>query len=69
MVTGTRAANANSSVAPVGDLAAGWVHIQKKTNNDGTVRYLKETLVCLGNPIASNVSSGNTSFGSIVNGL
>jgi hypothetical protein len=69
LVTATRAANANSAIAPVGNLNQGWNHIQKKTNNDSTVRYLKETLVALANPVAANVSSGNTSFGSIVTGL
>ena len=47
----------------------GWVHIQKKTNNDGTVRYLKETLVALANPVAANTNSGNTSFGQFLTGL
>ena len=69
LVTATRAANANTTIAPSGNFSAGWVHIQKKTNNDGTVRYLKETLVALANPSAANVSSGNTSFGSVVTGL
>jgi hypothetical protein len=53
----------------VGNINAGWVHIQKKVNSDGTVRYLKETLVCLANGVASNVSSGNTSFGPFLAGL
>jgi hypothetical protein len=69
LVTPTRAANGNNTIAPVGNFSAGWVHVQKKTNNDGTVRYLKETLVALANPTAVQQSSGNTSFGSIVNGL
>jgi len=69
LITATRTANANNSIAPVGNLNAGWNYIRKKTNSDGTVRYLKETLVALANSTASNTSSGNTSFGSIVTGL
>jgi len=69
LVTATRAANANNTVANTGNFTAGWVHIQKKTNNDGTVRYLKETLVALANGVASNTTSGNTSFGQIVSGV
>jgi hypothetical protein len=77
LVTATRASDANGrpNVAAgivantVGNINAGWVHIQKKVNNDGTVRYLKETLVCLANATASNVSSGNTSFGPFLAGL
>jgi len=69
LVTATRAANGNNAIANTGNFNAGWVHIQKKTNSDGTVRYLKETLVALANATASNTSSGNTSFGSIVTGL
>ena len=57
------------SANQVGNFSQGWVHIQKKVNNDGTVRYLKETLVALANSAASNVSSGNTSFGGFVSGL
>jgi hypothetical protein len=69
LVTATRAANGNNAIANVGNMTTGWVHIQKKTNSDGTVRYLKETLVALANATASNTSSGNTSFGSIVTGV
>ena len=69
LVTATRAQNANTTIAASGNFSVGWVHVQKKTNNDGTVRYLKETLVALANPTAANVSSGNTSFGSVVTGL
>ena len=77
LVTATRASDANGrpNVAAgilantIGNMNAGWVHIRKKTNNDGTVRYLKETLVCLANATASNVSSGNTSFGPFLAGL
>jgi hypothetical protein len=69
LVTATRAANANNTSANVGNMSAGWVYVQKKTNGDGTVRYLKETLVALANATASNTSSGNTSFGQIVSGV
>jgi len=69
LITPTRIANANNTVANTGNFTTGWVHIQKKTNNDGTVRYLKETLVALANPVASNTISGNTSFGQIASGV
>ena len=69
LVTATRAANGNTAIANTGNFSAGWVHIQKKTNSDGTIRYLKETLIALANATASNTSSGNTSFGSVVTGL
>ena len=63
-------ANANSSIATkIGNMNVGWNYVQKKTNNDGTVRYLKETLVALASPVASNVSSANTSSNSIFGGL
>ena len=70
--TGTDAqANVGPGIytANVGNITQGWVHIQKKTNNDGTVRYLKETLVALANPVASNTASGNTSFGTFLTGV
>jgi hypothetical protein len=69
LVTATRTTNANNTIANVGSLNTGWNHIWKKTNNDGTIRYIKETLVCLANATASNTTSGNTSFGQIVSGL
>ena len=69
LITPTRLANVIVNTANVGNMVPGWVHIQKKTNNDGTVRYLKETLVALASPTAANVSSGNTSFGGFVSGL
>ena len=69
LITASRAANGNTAVANSGNFTAGWVHIQKKVNSDGTIRYLKETLVALANGTAANVSSGNTSFGSVVNGI
>ena len=84
LVTDSRIANSNASYgvsgnpgnlasgiysANVGSLNSGWVHIQKKTNADGTVRYLKETLVALANSVAANVNSGNTSFGGFFKGI
>lgn len=61
LVTPTRTSAANNQIG--GNIVPGWVHIQKKVNNDGTVRYIRETLVALANPSASNVYSGNTSWG------
>jgi hypothetical protein len=69
LITPTRVVNSNNIIANTGNFSAGWVHVQKKVNSDGTVRYLKETLVALANPVASNTSSGNTSFGQIVSGV
>ena len=72
LISPARSANnttANGCIANTGNINAGWVHIQKKTNNDGTVRYLKETLVALANVTTANVNSGNTSFGQFVSGL
>jgi len=53
----------------LGDVTLGWVNIRKKTNNDGSVRYLKETLVALASPVASNTASGNTSWGTAFTGV
>ena len=61
LVTPTRITSQNNLIN--GSISAGWVHVQKKTNADGTVRYIRETLVALANPVASNTSSGNTSWG------
>ena len=59
-------ANANTSVAnSVGGLGQGWNNITQKINNDGTVRYLTETLVALANTSAANTRSGNTSASQI----
>jgi len=69
LITPTRMANTNTAIAQLGNMNQGWNHIYKKVNNDGTVRYIKETLVALANSTASNTSSGNTSFGQIVSGL
>jgi hypothetical protein len=70
LVTATRTANANNTLANIGSLNQGWNHIRKKTNNDGTIRFIKETLIALANATASNTTSGNTtSGGQIVSGL
>lgn len=69
LMTASRMLNVNTTIAQSGNYTQGWVHIQKKTNADGTVRYLKETLVALANPVASNTISGNTSFGQIASGV
>ena len=53
----------------LGNLNAGWNRITRKVNNDGTERFLKETLVALANPVAYNVSSANTSSNAIFGGL
>jgi len=53
----------------LGNLNVGWNRITRKINNDGTIRFLKETLVALANPVASNTSSANTSANAIFGGL
>jgi hypothetical protein len=53
----------------IGNTNTGWNRIIRKINNDGTVRFLKETLVALANPVASNTSSANTSANAIFGGL
>lgn len=63
LVTPTRLATGNINASMGGNFNSGWVKIQKKINNDGTVRYLRETMVALANPVASNTLSGNTSWG------
>lgn len=79
LVTQTRAANlaagygvgggVSNSAYSMGNFNVGWNRIIKKTNNDGTVRYLKETLVALASPTAANTQSGNTSWGQAFTGL
>jgi len=66
LVTGTREAN-NTVAVTHGN--QGWVQIRKKINSDGTVRYLSETLVALGNPTASNTTSGQTSNTNVYTGV
>jgi hypothetical protein len=78
LVTASRMANTQgttygggSTVAntQLGNVNAGWNRITRKINNDGTVRFLKETLVALANPTAANTQSGNTSANAIFGGL
>ena len=72
LVTPTRTANNTTAAGAAGNLGSlnqGWMHVQKKTNNDGTVRYLNETLIALANATASNTASGNTSTGRILPGV
>jgi len=78
LVTASRMANtsgtagrggSNVSNTQLGSVNAGWNLIRRKINNDGTVRFLKETLVALANPVASNTSSANTSANAIYGGV
>lgn len=78
LVTPTRLANtqgttgaAGSTVAntQLGNMSVGWNRIVRKINNDGTIRFLKETLVALANPVAANTQSANTSANAIFGGL
>lgn len=78
LVTTTRMANtsgtnggggSNVSNTQIGAINAGWNRIVRKINNDGTIRFLKETLVALANPVAANVSSANTSSNSVFGGI
>lgn len=68
LVTSTRLANALIAGANSG-IHQGWNRFTFKTNNDGTKRQLRETLVVLANPTALNVSSGNTSTNSVFQGV
>jgi hypothetical protein len=65
----TGAAGSDTSNTIIGSTNIGWNRITRKINNDGTVRFLKETLVCLASPVASNASSANTSSNAIFGGL
>ena len=78
LVTASRMANTQgttgaggSTVAntKLGNVNAGWNRITRKINNDGTVRFLKETLVALANPVAANTQSANTSANAIFGGI
>ncbi len=66
LVTPTRLANATVNVS---NTSAGWTHVRKKINNDGTVRYISEVLVSLTSPTASNTSSANTSNTQVFTGV
>ena len=65
----TYAGGSNVANTKLGSVNAGWNRITRKINNDGTIRFLKETLVALANPVASNTSSANTSANAIFGGL
>jgi hypothetical protein len=78
LITTTRMANtsgtagrAGSTVSntQIGSTNAGWNRITRKINNDGTIRFLKETLVALANPVAANTQSANTSANAIFGGI
>jgi len=78
LVTTTRMANtqgtsggAGSTVAntKIGNTNAGWNRIVRKINSDGTIRFLKETLVALANATAANTQSANTSANAIFGGV
>ena len=78
LVTSTRMANtqgttnaggSNVANTKLGNVNAGWNRITRKINNDGTIRFLKETLVALANPTAANTQSANTSANAIYGGL
>jgi hypothetical protein len=59
----------NVSNTQLGSVNTGWNLIKFKVNNDGTKRFLKETLIALANATASNVSSANTSSNAVYGGL
>jgi hypothetical protein len=78
LVTASRMANTQGTIygygstvanTKLGNINAGWNRITRKINNDGTIRFLKETLVALANPVAANTQSGNTSANAIFGGL
>jgi hypothetical protein len=78
LVTATRIANtqgtagaggSNVANTRIGNVNLGWNRIVRKINNDGTIRFLKETLVALASPVASNTQSANTSANAIYGGL
>jgi hypothetical protein len=62
LATDTRITAANSKIG-LGGVNTGWVHVRKKTNSDGSIRYLRETLVCLTDSSSVNTAGGNTSWG------
>ena len=61
LATDTRITPANNKIG--GSVSTGWVHVRKKTNADGAVRYIRETLVCLTDSSSTNTAGGNTSWG------
>ena len=70
LATATRIANANTAaVTATGGFNQGWNYVRKKTNSDGTVRYIRETLVCLANASETSTNSANTHDSQIFPGL
>ena len=78
LVTSTRMANTQGTTGAGGSTVAntklgsvnqGWNLITRKINSDGTIRFLKETLVALASPTAANTQSANTSANAIFGGL
>jgi hypothetical protein len=65
----TLAGGSNVANTKLGSVNQGWNKITRKINSDGTIRFLKETLVVLASPVASNVSSANTSSNAVFGGL
>lgn len=61
LATDSRTTAANNKIG--GGVGTGWVHVRKKTNSDGAVRYIRETLVCLTDASSTNTAGGNTSWG------
>jgi hypothetical protein len=65
----TLAGGSNVANTKLGSINQGWNRIQRKILPDGTIRFLKETLIALGNATTSNISSANTSSNAIFGGL
>jgi hypothetical protein len=59
----------NVANTKLGSINSGWNKITRKILPDGTIRFLKETLVCITNTAASNASSANTSSNAVFGGL
>lgn len=66
LVTPSRLANAKVAVDHT---HAGWNHVQRKLNGDGTLRYINECLVAMSNVTAQFTASGNTSANQIYSGV
>jgi len=66
LVNATRANSPNAALGNVNHAGMGWTHIRKKTNSDGTIRFMSEILVSVANgQIANTPGGGNTSFGQV----
>ena len=66
LTSGTRF---NNNQVAVANTHAGWTHVRKKINNDGTTRYISEVLVALNSPVASNTNSAQTSNTTVYTGV